>query len=112
MMLITAEPFSIKRPSESRAKMLEHIKLPTGRKLFREFLMTKYCEENLDFILAVDELKAAKTDVEKQRIAQDIYKTHLSPNATAGLCLSPQWEEIVYVCRTLAKPNTRTAGPI
>ena len=48
-----AEPFSIRRPTETRTQMLEHIKLPTGRKLFREFLMSKYCEENLDFVLGV-----------------------------------------------------------
>lgn len=33
--------------------MLEHIRNATGRKLFRDFLTSKYCEENLDFVLAV-----------------------------------------------------------
>jgi hypothetical protein len=50
---ILLEPLKIRRTDNSREMMMDHLRSPTGRKLFHEFLTSKYCEENLDFILAV-----------------------------------------------------------
>jgi len=62
-----------------------------GRKLFREFLMSEYSEENIAFWLACEQLKREnnpETIEEKARYIYDDYISILSPKEVSKLSIS------------------------
>ena len=95
---IIKEPLRINRGQEKKSEMMEHIKTNSGKKLFRDFLVSKYCEENLDFIVDVEKLRQKKNDSERKKKSDSLYAKYIAPSASNPLCLSPNWEAIVYVC--------------
>ena len=48
-----------------------------GAALFRAFLQREYAEENLDFILKVEEFKNTDCSRKRIRIAWKIYRTYI-----------------------------------
>lgn len=89
------KPFRINKQLDLHLKVHEHVKNATGLRMFREFLTKKYCEENVDYIVAVDKCMAATSPAEKKALADEIYETFIGPKATKPLGLAPQWEEDV-----------------
>jgi hypothetical protein len=53
--------------------------------LFWEALQSQCCEENLAFYLAVEQYKASTSTTERRTKALDIWKTHLTHDATQAL---------------------------
>lgn len=47
------EPFRINKQMDLYLRVHEHIKNATGLKMFRDYLTKKYCEENVDYVVAV-----------------------------------------------------------
>lgn len=64
------------------------LRSPAGRKLFREFLISEYSEENIAFWLACEQLKQENNPdkiEEKARCIYEGYISILSPKEVSGL---------------------------
>ena len=58
-------------------KLVQHFYIADGAALFRAFLQREYAEENLDFILKVEEFKNTDCSRKRIRIAWKIYRTYI-----------------------------------
>jgi len=88
----TIKPIRLDKSNSLNLRLLDHVRNPTGFKMFREFLCKKLCEENIDFLVAADAYIAEQDPTEKANKATKLYDTFIGPRASAPLNLPPKWE--------------------
>ncbi|XP_074099749.1 regulator of G protein signaling double hit isoform X2 [Cotesia typhae] len=78
----------------------------TGRKLFREFLMSEYSEENIAFWLACEQLKRENNPEKIEEKARYIYEDYISILSPKEVSLDSRVREIVN--RNMIEPTPHT----
>ncbi|KAL3054648.1 hypothetical protein OYC64_017558 [Pagothenia borchgrevinki] len=79
-------------PGESLETVLSQ---KCGQKVFRDFLKSEFCEENLDFWLACQEFKTSKRPEEQTRRAARIYQEFIRDESTKQVNLDFYTREII-----------------
>ncbi|XP_066590147.1 regulator of G-protein signaling 17-like isoform X1 [Prorops nasuta] len=77
-----------------------------GRKLFREFLVSEYSEENIAFWLACEHLKRENNPEKIEELARMIYEDYISILSPKEVSLDSRVREIVN--RNMVKPTPHT----
>ncbi|XP_008560564.1 regulator of G-protein signaling 17 isoform X2 [Microplitis demolitor] len=78
----------------------------TGRKLFREFLISEYSEENIAFWLACEQLKRENNPDKIEEKARYIYEDYISILSPKEVSLDSRVREIVN--RNMSQPTPHT----
>ncbi|XP_033216184.1 regulator of G-protein signaling 17 [Belonocnema kinseyi] len=79
---------------------------PAGRRLFREFLVSEYSEENIAFWLACEQLKRESNPERIEEKARFIYEDYISILSPKEVSLDSRVREIVN--RNMADPTPHT----
>ncbi|KAG7203112.1 hypothetical protein KM043_010234 [Ampulex compressa] len=82
------------------------MKSPAGRKLFREFLVSEYSEENIAFWLACEQLKRESNPERIEEKARFIYEDYISILSPKEVSLDSRVREIVN--RNMVEPTPNT----
>lgn len=77
-----------------------------GRKLFREFLVSEYSEENIAFWLACEQLKLERNPERIEEKARYIYEDYISILSPKEVSLDSRVREIVNRNMVAPTPNT------
>ncbi|XP_034933770.1 regulator of G-protein signaling 17 isoform X2 [Chelonus insularis] len=79
---------------------------PAGRKVFREFLISEYSEENIAFWLACEQLKRENNPEKIEEKARYIYEDYISILSPKEVSLDSRVREIVN--RNMVEPTPHT----
>ncbi|XP_011502650.1 PREDICTED: regulator of G-protein signaling 17 isoform X2 [Ceratosolen solmsi marchali] len=79
---------------------------PVGRKLFREFLVSEYSDENIAFWLACEQLKRESNPEKIEEKARFIYEDYISIISPKEVSLDSRVREIVN--RNMTRPTPHT----
>ncbi|XP_031785751.1 regulator of G-protein signaling 17 isoform X3 [Nasonia vitripennis] len=79
---------------------------PVGRKLFREFLVSEYSDENIAFWLACEQLKDESNPEKIEEKARFIYEDYISIISPKEVSLDSRVREIVN--RNMTRPTPHT----